>query len=66
MWHNAALLDQARRVSPTRYAATLASLEELCADRVRDLTKPGPVLLKLAHKGFGVMMPDRNQAEGRP
>ncbi len=56
VWHNAALPDQAHRISPTRFAETLASLEELCADRVRDLTKPGPVLLKLARKGFGVMM----------
>jgi hypothetical protein len=56
VWHNAGVLDQARRISPTRYAATLAVLENLCANRVRDLTRPGPVLLSLARKGFGVVL----------
>jgi hypothetical protein len=63
VWHNAAILDRARRVSAAHYAARLAVLEELCADRVRDLTKPGPVLLSLARKGFGVVLPDRDKAE---
>jgi Family of unknown function (DUF5995) len=59
VWHNADLLDLARRVSPSRYGATLAVLEDLCANRVRDLTRTGPVLLNLARKGFGVLLPDR-------
>jgi Family of unknown function (DUF5995) len=57
VWHNAGLLDQARRVSPARYVATLGVLEDLCANRVRDLTEPGLVLLNLARKGFGVLLP---------
>jgi hypothetical protein len=57
VWHNAAVLDQARRDGAQRYAATLSVLEALCADRVRDLTRPGPVLLTLARKGFGVTLP---------
>ena len=57
VWRNAAVLDRARRVGAEPYAATLAVLETLCADRVRDLTGPGPVLLSLARKGFGVVLP---------
>jgi hypothetical protein len=29
----------------------------LCAGRVRDLTAPGQVLLRLARRGFGVLLP---------
>jgi hypothetical protein len=57
VWHNAAVLDRARRLGAEQYAATLATLEDLCADRVRDLTRPGLVLLRLARKGFGVTLP---------
>lgn len=57
VWHNAGVLDQARRVSPAQYAATLAVLEDLCTARVRELTMPGPILLNLARKGFGVVLP---------
>ncbi len=62
VWHNAAVLDQARRVGSARYTETLAALEELCTNRVRDLTKPGPVLLNLARKGFGVLLPAPSQS----
>jgi len=58
VWRNAVVLDRARRVGPARYAAVLAELEALCADRVRDLTAPGPVLLTLARRGFGVLVAD--------
>jgi Family of unknown function (DUF5995) len=64
VWHNAAVLDRARRVSVARYAATLAVLEELCTARVSDLTEPGPVLLSLARKGFGVVLPDGPRGAG--
>jgi hypothetical protein len=57
VWHNAAVLDRARRVGPQRYATTLAVLEDLCTARVRELTRPGPVLLSLGRKGFGVTLP---------
>jgi hypothetical protein len=58
VWGNAAVLDRARRISDEHYATKLAVLEGLCADRVRDLTKPGLVLITLARKGFGVVLPD--------
>ena len=58
MWHNAVVLDRARRVGAQRYAATLSVLEDLCAQRVLDLTRPGAVLLRLARKGFGVVLAD--------
>jgi hypothetical protein len=55
VWRNAVVLDRARREG--RYASVLAQLEGLCADRVRDLVAPGPVLLTLARRGFGVVLP---------
>ncbi|GAB1692820.1 DUF5995 family protein [Krasilnikovia sp. M28-CT-15] len=55
VWHNTRVLDQARRART--YDTVLAELERLCADRVRDLVAPGPVLLKLARRGFGVRLP---------
>lgn len=57
VWRNAATLDQARRDGEQAYAVGLGVLESLCAERVRDLTRPGPVLLRLARGGFGVVIP---------
>lgn len=57
VWRNAVLLDRARRVGPGDYASALAVLEEQSAARVRDLTRPGLVLIGLARHGFGVLMP---------
>ncbi len=57
VWLNARALDRARRVDPDRYASVLAELERLCAARVLELTAPGAVLLKLARRGFGVVLP---------
>jgi hypothetical protein len=57
VWRNAIVLDQARRNSDARYAATLADLEQRCADRLAELSGPGPVLLRLARRGFGVLLP---------
>jgi hypothetical protein len=57
VWRNAIALDRARRVGPDRYAEVLAELERLSEARVRDLTAPGPVLLTLARRGFGVLLP---------
>jgi Family of unknown function (DUF5995) len=57
VWRNARALDRARRAGDTAYAVTLAELEGLCAARVRDLTAPGQVLLRLARRGFGVLLP---------
>jgi hypothetical protein len=56
VWHNARALDRARRTGA--YDIRLAELEQLCAARVRDLAAPGQVLLRLARRGFGVLLPD--------
>ncbi len=58
VWRNAVVLDRARRTGPDIYRSTLAELEHRCAQRVRDLTAAGPVLLNLARRGFGVLLPD--------
>jgi hypothetical protein len=55
VWRNARALDRARRDGT--YPQVLADLEQRCGDRVRDLVAPGPVLLKLARRGFGVLLP---------
>ena len=57
VWRNARALDRARRAGDAAYAVALADLERLCAARVRDLAAPGPVLLRLARRGFGVLLP---------
>jgi hypothetical protein len=57
VWRNAKALDAARLAGEARYAAALAELERRCAARVRELTAPGPVLLTLARRGFGVLLP---------
>ena len=66
VWRNAVALDRARRDSPGRYATVLAELESLCAARLADLTAPGQVLLKLARRGFGVVLPDAPLAPAAP
>ena len=57
VWANARALDGARLGGSAAYAARLAELEAASADRVRDLLRPGPVLLRLAVRGFGVTLP---------
>ena len=57
VWANAAQLDLARRRGPEPYARRLAELEALSAARVDDLLRPGPVLVRLAVRGFGVTLP---------
>ena len=57
VWRNTFVLDRARRDSDARYAATRSALETLCEERVRDLTRPGFVLLRLPRRGFGVLLP---------
>ena len=54
VWLNATALNDARLRGPDEYAARLADLEEAAAERVLDLLRPGPVLLRLAVRGFGV------------
>ncbi len=56
VWANAGRLDTARRRGPDAYARRIAELEAVSADRVADLLRPGPVLLRLAVRGFGVRL----------
>ena len=64
VWRNAIALDRARRLGSERYAEVLAELERLSEARVRDLTAPGPVLLKLARRGFGVELAPTGTVRG--
>ena len=57
VWANAGQLDLARRRGPEAYATRLAELEAASAARVDDLLRPGPVLVRLAVRGFGVTLP---------
>jgi hypothetical protein len=57
VWANAHALHEARLAGPDAYARRLAQLEAAGAERVRDLLRPGPVLLRLAVRGFGVTLP---------
>jgi hypothetical protein len=59
VWRNAKTLDRARRAGTAEYASVLAELEQRCTTRVGELTAPGPVLLTLARRGFGVVVPGR-------
>jgi hypothetical protein len=54
VWHNAHVLDRARKAGPAQYAAALSQLERRSAERVADLRRPGQVVLRLARDGFGV------------
>jgi hypothetical protein len=58
VWRNAQALSKARRQGPEAYRARLSELESLCQARVQDLVEPGQVLLKLARRGFGVVLSD--------
>jgi Family of unknown function (DUF5995) len=57
VWHHAVELHRARIAGPEVYAARLAELEELSAARIAGLRAPGQVLLRLAVRGFGVVLP---------
>jgi hypothetical protein len=57
VWLNTMELQRARTTGPDVYARRLAELELLSAARVADLLTPGPVLLRLAGGGFGVVLP---------
>jgi hypothetical protein len=57
VWANAHALHAARLDGPAAFAERLAQLEAASAARVRDLLRPGPVLLRLAVRGFGVTLP---------
>jgi hypothetical protein len=55
-WANARVLDLARRRGEPAYRTTLDKLDRLVAARVTELVRPGPVLPRLAVRGFGVAL----------
>ena len=57
VWANAAVLHARPLRGAAAYARRLADLEAASAARVADLLRPGPVLLRLAVRGFGVTLP---------
>ncbi len=57
VWLNTEALHAARLSGPEALARRVAQLEEVSAARVADLTRGGPVLLRLAVFGFGVSLP---------
>jgi hypothetical protein len=56
VWRNARALSAARRTGSDRLTARVQELELLTAARVADLVAPGQVVLKLARRGFGVLL----------
>jgi Family of unknown function (DUF5995) len=56
VWANTAVLHRARVVGEEEYRRRRAELEALAEARVADLLRPGPVLLRLAVRGFGVTL----------
>jgi hypothetical protein len=57
VWANARALHAARLRGAEALASRVAELEALAGARVADLRRPGPVLLRLAVRGFGVTLP---------
>jgi hypothetical protein len=55
VWANTTVLALARRTGD--YRERLAELDRLVTARIVQLTRPGPVLLDLAVRGFGVRLP---------
>jgi hypothetical protein len=66
VWANTAALNAARAAGPVAYARRVADLETASAARVRDLLRPGPVLLRLAVRGFGVRLSPGGEADVVP
>jgi hypothetical protein len=57
VWANVAVLHRARDDGAACYQRRVAELDAAGAERVADLLRPGPVLLRLAVHGFGVSLP---------
>ncbi len=57
VWANTGALHRARLRGADAYHDRLAELEAASAARVADILRPGPVLLRLAVRGFGVTVP---------
>jgi Family of unknown function (DUF5995) len=57
VWANTSVLHRARDEGEACLARRIADLEVAGCQRVADLLRPGPVLLRLAVHGFGVRLP---------
>jgi len=57
VWHNTVALHEARLRGAGATERRLADLDALSSARVADLLLPGPVLLRVALRGFGVLLP---------
>jgi hypothetical protein len=57
VWANAHALNRARLAGSDAYARRLTELEAAAEARIADLLRGGPVLLRLALRGFGVSLP---------
>ena len=57
VWANTAVLHRARDDGQACLERRVAELDLACAERVAELLRPGPVLLRLAIHGFGVALP---------
>ena len=56
VWANTLQLDEARLAGPAALERRVADLSDATAQRVADLLRGGPVLLRLAVRGFGVRL----------
>jgi hypothetical protein len=63
VWANFQVLADARRHGPEALRQQLGALERLAGARVEQLVGPGPVLLRLARHGFGVLLPGAEVAQ---
>ncbi len=61
VWANTQQLHAARLAGAGAYERRVADLSDAAAARVADLLRPGPVLLRLAVRGFGVRLSDDDQ-----
>jgi len=59
VWATTTVLHAARCRGAANYAGRLYDLESVSAERIEDILRPGPVLLRLAVRGFGVTLPPR-------
>jgi len=63
VWRNTRLLATARRQGTEVYSEELSVLEALCQERVADLVAPRYVIMHLARRGFGVVLPPRSEPD---
>ena len=63
VWANTRVLARARRAGD--HPSVLADLEDAVTARIVQLTRPGPVLLDLAVRGFGVRLDERPDTKER-